>query len=376
MDELGRRAPDMVEQLEALVCAESSSDDLAALGSCADTLAEVGVEVLGVAPERLVVDGKPHLRWRFGATTPRITLVGHFDTVWPTGTIDRWPFAVDGDIATGPGVFDMKAGIVQGFHALSLLDDLDGCELLLTSDEELGSQSSRALVEDSARASLACLVLEPAADGALKIARKGTSMYRFVLEGRASHAGLEPEKGANALVAAAQLIAALPNVARPALGTTVTPTVCRAGTTTNVVPAHAVVDVDARASLPEEQARVDEELRALAPNVPGCRLTVEGGPNRPPLPETAALALFDRAAALADQIGLGPVRAVAVGGGSDGNFTAGVGTPTLDGLGAVGAGAHAEGEHVVLSEMPRRAALLRALLEDLRARPPERSPSA
>lgn len=357
----------MIDQLRTLVEAESPSNDARALDACADVIAEVAYEVLGAEPERVVVDGHPHLRWTFGR--PRVGLIGHFDTVWPLGTIDRWPFSVSGDVATGPGAFDMKAGIVQGMHAIAALGDREGVELLLTSDEETGSATSRALVEETARRVEACLVLEPAADGKLKVARKGTSMYRFVVEGRAAHAGLEPEKGANALVELAHLVLAMARVARPEVGTTVTPTVAAAGTATNVVPARAVVDVDGRAELPDEMLRVDEALRAITPAVDGCRLTLEGGINRPPFHESMAQDLYERAVAAAAVIGLAAPGRISVGGGSDGNFTAAVGTRTLDGLGAVGAGAHAEGEHVVVSEMQPRAALLTALLADLLANP-------
>ena len=204
---------------------------------------------------------------------------------------------------------------------------------------------------------------EPSAPGGVvKVGRKGTGMYTFVVTGRAAHAGLEPEKGANALIEASHLILALAPVARPALGTTVTPTVAAAGTATNVVPASARVEVDVRVAVPEEALRVDAEIRALATTVPGCVLEIRGGPNRPPLPETSSADLFATACTIGERLGFGVLRGVTVGGGSDGNFTAAVGCPTLDGLGAVGDGAHAEGEHVVLAAMPERAALLAELV--------------
>lgn len=357
----------MVDELRRLVEAESPSHDLPALEKCADVIAELSSALLGVEPERVVVDGHPHLRLRIGS--PRIGLIGHFDTVWPMGTVDRWPFSVTDDVATGPGAFDMKSGIVQALHAIAALGDRDGIELLLTSDEEVGSLTSRGLVEDLAERVEACLILEPAADGKLKVARKGTSMYRFIVEGRAAHAGLEPEKGANALRELAHLVLKMESLARPDLGTTVTPTVASAGTATNVVPARAVLDIDGRATLPEEMERVDEEMRAIAPTVDGCKLVLEGGINRPPFHESMALDLYARAVAAATAIGMPDPGSIAVGGGSDGNFTAAVGTRTLDGLGGVGAGAHAEGEYVIASEMPRRAELLTALMADLLANP-------
>ncbi len=356
------RLPAMVSDLAALVSVESPSDDLAACRAVVEAAADLGARLLGERPEVLEVEGRPHVRWRFGGAG-RVLLVGHLDTVWPLGTLAARPFRVDGDIATGPGCFDMKAGVVQALHALSTLDDLDGIEVLLTTDEEVGSQTSRRLVEDGARRARATLVCEPAADGgALKLGRKGTGMYTLVVTGRAAHAGLEPEKGANALVEAAHLILAMGSVARPEIGTTVTPTVAASGTATNVVPAEAVVEVDVRVAVPEEAGRVDGAVRALRPTVPGCGLEVRGGLNRPPLPETSGPGLWAEAQSVAAAIGLPELRGITVGGGSDGNFTAAVGCPTLDGLGPVGGGAHAEGEHVILSSMPERAALLAELV--------------
>lgn len=362
------RTPQMLEQIGALVSVESPSPDTAACAACAGAVAEIGRSLLGVAPEVITAeDGHPHLLWRFGGTRTRVVLVGHFDTVWPLGTLQRKPFAVQDGRATGPGVFDMKAGIVQGFQALTALDSLDGVAVLWTSDEEIGSESSRALIEATARGARAALVLEPSAGGALKLARKGVSVYRLVVRGLAAHAGLEPERGVNALAELAHRVVALGAVARPELGTTVTPTVAHAGTTTNVVPAQATLDVDVRALQPDEQRRVDDEIRAMASTIPGAEVVVEGGPNRPPMPPETSRELFRRAQALAEQLGLGALSGITVGGGSDGNFTAAVGTPTLDGLGVVGDGAHAEHEHVVVASIAERAALVAALVEELRA---------
>ncbi len=366
---LRSRLPRMTEQLGMLTAVESPSSDTTACAQCARAVAEMGAALLGAAPESIEVDGRTHLRWRFGEAPSRVVLVGHFDTVWPAGTLQRKPFRVDGDRATGPGVFDMKAGIVQGFEALATLDTLDGIAVVLNSDEEIGSASSRALIEETARGARAALVLEPSAGmhGALKVGRKGVSMYQLTVHGRAAHAGLEPERGVNALVELAHRVVALGAMARPELGTTVTPTVAQAGTTSNVVPALASLQVDVRALQPEEQQRVDDAIRAMATTIPGAEVVVEGGPNRPPLPETASRALFERARQVAEGLGIAALDGITVGGGSDGNFTAGIGTPTLDGLGAVGDGAHAEHEHVVVEAMPERAALLAGLVEDLLA---------
>jgi glutamate carboxypeptidase len=199
----------------------------------------------------------------------------------------------------------------------------------------------------------------------LKPARKGTGMYPLRVSGRAAHAGLEPEKGANALVGLASILLAVGDVARPGIGTTVTPTMAVAGTATNVVPAAASAEIDVRVQAPGEAERVDAEIRALVTTVAGTSLRVEGGPNRPPMPASSSAVLFERAQACARSLGLAPLAGRAVGGGSDGNFTAAVGTPTLDGLGAVGAGAHADDEYVWLPGMPERAALLAELVESL-----------
>jgi glutamate carboxypeptidase len=321
--------------------------------------------MLGTAPDLVEVEGRTHLLLR-GGGPPRVLLLGHVDTVWPMGTLARWPFRVDGDSATGPGSFDMKAGVVQGLFAMAALKDLDSVALLLTSDEEVGSTTSRQLVEDCGRAADAVLVLEPSQDGALKIARKGVGQYRVEVHGRAAHAGLEPERGVNALVGMASVVRTIASLGDATQGTTVTPTTAHAGTASNVVPAQAIVDVDVRTATDEEAHRVDAAMHALHTDLEGATVRVTGGPNRPPLQASSSTRLHALARRLSSELGLGELPGTHVGGGSDGNFTAGVGTPTLDGLGAVGAGAHAEGEHVVIPAMPDRAALLAALIGELR----------
>lgn len=362
-----KKTPAMLEQLSLLVNAESGSTDLDGIGACADIIRDISADLTGRAPERVDTAGRIHLVWRPGPDDrpPAVLLIGHFDTVWPHGTVARWPFAFDDERATGPGAFDMKAGIVQMFHALAHTGSPENVAYVLTSDEELGSQTSRLLIEQIAEGATATLVLEPSADGALKVARKGTSMYEIAVEGRAAHAGLEPENGANATVELAHQILAVTQVARPDIGTTVTPTVASGGTTTNTVPANAVVHVDVRAETQDEQDRVDKEIRSLRPHVDGTRLIVSGGPNRPPFSKDASASLFDEAQEAAATLGLEPLRGEAVGGGSDGNFTAGLGVPTLDGLGAVGGKAHAEGEWVHIPSMAERAALLAELIRRL-----------
>jgi glutamate carboxypeptidase len=279
----------------------------------------------------------------------------------------RWPFTVDGDTATGPGTVDMKAGLIQLFHGLSTVDDLTGVTILVTSDEELGSPSSRDLIEDTARGAEAALVLEGTKSGTLKTSRKGVHQYRLHVIGRAAHAGIEPERGINAGLELAHQVLAIAALADPAAGTTVVPTVANAGTTMNTVPPTADVHLDVRAFDPAELDRVEAALHGLRPVLPGATLKVHKGPHRPAMPESASATLFPLAVQLAAELGLPPLRGVAVGGGSDGNLTAGVGVPTLDGLGPVGGNAHAEGEWVDVTEMPGRATLLAALVTRLLA---------
>jgi len=357
----------LLADLRTLVECESPSEDLVAVARSAEVVAQVGTARLGVAPERIVIDGRTHLRWRLGSGPSRVLLVGHHDTVWPLGSLAAHPFTVedsdDGRVLRGPGCFDMKAGLVMAFHAAA---GLDGVTLLVTGDEELGSPSSRTLIEGEARRVQAALVLEASADGgALKTERKGVSLYDVRVTGRAAHAGLEPERGVNATLELAHQALLVSALSDQAWGTTVTPTALRAGTTTNTVPAEGSFAVDVRVRTVAEQDRVDEAMRALSPVLPGAVVEVTGGPNRPPLEASASEALFERARAIAVRLGLPGLEFAAVGGASDGNFTAGVGTPTLDGLGAVGGGAHAEDEHVLVDELPGRTALLRALLEEL-----------
>jgi len=365
------REDEMVGLLRALVECESPSSEPEAVARCGLLVADAASELLGCGPpEAIDVDGTTHFRWRFSDAPTRIALIGHIDTVWPAGTLARWPFTVEDGRATGPGAFDMKAGIVQALHALRALDDRSGVVLLLTADEELGSITSRALIEETVAGAVAALILEPSAglNGALKTARKGVSNYDIRAHGRAAHAGLEPEKGVNATVEIASQVLALAGIARPDVGTTVTPTVLSAGTASNVVPAEARVQVDVRAASIAEQERVDRDIHTLVAAIPGAAIEMLGGPNRPPLERSSSAALFQVASDAAAAIGLPPLEGVEVGGGSDGNFTAAVGVPTLDGLGAVGDGAHAEGEFVVTATMPERAALLAGLISELLVR--------
>jgi glutamate carboxypeptidase len=359
---------DLLADIEALVRCESPSEDHEAVARSAEAVAAIGRRLLGAEPERIVTDGCTHLRWRFGDGPPRVLLLGHHDTVWPLGSLRTHPFSIENGVLRGPGCFDMKAGVAMALHAAAALPDRTGLSILVTGDEEIGSPLSRALIEEEARSCDAVFVLEASADGgALKTRRKGVSRYWIEVEGRAAHAGLEPEKGVNAGIEIAHQILAVAALADPDRGTTVVPTALSAGTTTNTVPAAASVAVDARVWDAAEQDRVDRAVRGLRPVLPDARIRIAGGINRAPLDGAASAELFALANSLAGDLGFGPLEGVAVGGASDGNFTAGLGIPTLDGLGAVGGGAHADHEHVVVAELPRRTAVLTALTETVLA---------
>lgn len=356
---------DMLADLELLVNTESTSLHLDLLEQSAAVVASVMERRLGSAPRIVPSVNGPHVLWS-GGGTPKVLLVGHHDTVFPVGSVASRPFAIVDGKATGPGVFDMKAGIVQAVHAVAQLADASGVEILITADEEVGSDASRALIEERALACGNVLVFEASADGgALKIARKGTGTFEVVVHGKAAHAGLEPWNGVNSLVAAAELIGQIVTFADADKATTVTPTVAVAGTADNVVPAETRVKVDVRVEQIAEGPRLEAAFAGLDTSVPGARVEILGGLNRPPMPVGAAGSLFPLALEAAAEVGLDGIEGVAVGGGSDGNFTAAIGVPTLDGMGAVGGGAHADHEHVLVDTMVPRAALVAALLARL-----------
>jgi glutamate carboxypeptidase len=302
----------------------------------------------------------------------QILVLGHLDTVYPIGTIAKMPFRVRGGRAWGPGTFDMKGGLVM---ALAAVDALRAVEVrprkrvvfLWTSDEEVGSETSRRVIECEARRSDAVLVLEPALgrEGRLKTERKGVGGAEIIVTGRAAHAGIEPEKGVNAVHEMALQIARLMKMNDRARGITVQATVVEGGTAANVVPERARVAVDIRFAKVADAGRIDRELRALRPILRGARVEVRVGGMRPPLERSAGVReLFGVARGLMREVGLSLGEA-ATGGGSDGNFTGALGVATLDGLGAVGDGAHSLREHVVVREMRVRAALIAGLLAAL-----------
>ena len=362
---LDARTPEMLAHIQQFVDLESPSAEVDDLQRSAEFLAAVMTDVLGTPPEIIPGEKGPHVHWK-GSDDTKVLFVGHHDTVFPKGTVARRGFSVDGDIARGPGIFDMKAGIIQAIYGLSEIRERAHVEMLISSDEEIGSYTSRALIEARAVATGNVLVLEPSGnDDALKIARKGVGTFTVDIVGRASHAGLEPEKGINALMELAAQVQAIAAIAKPEVGTTVTPTVATAGTTENVVPAAAQIIVDTRINLPEEKQRVENAFAALTPTVDGAALTVRGSINRPPMHESAATALYAVAQRVAPEVGITDLRGIAVGGGSDGNFTAAIGVPTLDGLGACGGGAHADTEYIKVSKLGERAALNAAIAREL-----------
>lgn len=362
------RLPQMIADIERVINIETPSSDKEAVKRGAQDFASLMNERLGATPELVEIDGVTHVRLRFGDGACKVILVNHQDTVWPHGTLDRLPFSNQDGVLRGPGVFDMITGAIMSVHATALLQengtDLDGLTILVTGDEEVGSTTSAEFIVNEAKGATAAFVLEASQHGALKVERKGSSIYTVNVHGKAAHAGLEPEKGINAGLELAHQMQVIAGFADAGAGTTVTPTVFSGGTTTNTVPAFATVNVDVRAKTVEEQERVDALMRGLTPSVEGARIELIGGINRPPMERNMAQGLFDRAVELAEKLGIETPTGVAVGGGSDGNFTAGAGVPTLDGLGAVGDGAHAEHEHALVDQIAPRTALLAALIAD------------
>lgn len=368
LERMTARAPQMRLDLQALVESESPSNEPEIANRCADVVERLGTRLLGRGPTVHELGGRRHLHWR-GDGPGRVLLLAHYDTVWPAGTLAERPFRIDGHEATGPGVFDMKAGIVQGLHALAEVG-LDGVELLVNADEEIGSPTSADLIGERSRACGVVLVLEPSADGgAIKTERKGTIQVELMLGGRAAHAGLEPERGISTTVALGPVIQAAAALADPGLGTTVVPTTVRSGSVANAVPDRAVINVDVRAWSTDELDRVMAGLQRAGAGAALISFQVVECYRREPIGPAASGALFQRLGDVARRLGLPDPVGAAVGGCSDGNLAAAAGAAVLDGLGPVGGGAHAIDERVDLDHMPRRAALLAGLLTDLLATP-------
>ncbi len=362
---------EMLEDLRLFVEQETPSTDKELLDDFARFLADYAATISGKVEILPAVGSGDHVRVRWGDEDlgPPIFLLGHYDTVWAEGTIEKMPFSIRDGVASGPGIFDMKCGLVQGFWAVRALREVAGVHrplvFVCNSDEEVGSPTSRALIEGEARAAHTVLVLEPSLGGALKTARKGVGRYRIHVTGHPSHAGLDPEGGVSAIEEMAHLILKLHGHTNYETGTTVNVGVVGGGTRYNVVAAEAFAEVDMRAVTVAEAERMDALLSSLEARHEGADVQVEGGMIWPPMERTEKTAgLFARTKKLAAEIGF-ELREGLAGGASDGCLCASVGAPTLDGLGAVGGGAHARDEHVEVSSIPERAALVTRLMETL-----------
>ncbi|MDV6373271.1 M20 family metallopeptidase [Deinococcus arenicola] len=362
----------MLGDLRHLVDIESPSSDPVGVSHVMDVV-ERWARDLG-AETHALPGGTRLFNFGAGHAESPILVLTHADTVWPHGTLAKMPWREDGDRLYGPGTYDMKAGIVGLFHALLTLKRQSpeqpwprgGVQVLLSPDEETGSQSSRAHIEAAAGKARAVLVVEPpvADSHHLKTGRKGTGHFSLRFEGVASHAGNKPEEGASAITAAAKAVLALQALARPEVGTTISVGLIRGGSAVNVIPAACELDIDLRVSTLAEAERVTAAVQAMTPEDPRVKLTITGGLNRPPFEQGGAtMALFERAQTIAQELGF-TVGHESVGGGSDGNFTAPL-SPTLDGLGAPGDGAHASHEHIRLDRWPDHVRLLTRLLREL-----------
>jgi glutamate carboxypeptidase len=370
-----RRQPEILRVLKRLVRTESPSNDKVAVDRCGRLLAAEWRH-RGARVDYLRQKHRGDhllLETRLGPARPQgqILLLGHMDTVYDLGTIQRMPWRMAGGRARGPGVFDMKAGLTIALFATQILRELrivpkKRIVCLWTSDEEIGSESSRKFIEREARRSDAVLVLEPATglDGKVKTARKGVGEAEIIVTGRAAHAGLNPEAGINAVYELAMQIERIMLLNEPKRGTTVSVNVVEGGSRSNVIADRARALVDLRATTMAEARTLEKKIHAMQPILRGAKLEIRGGINRPPMERKNSAALFRHAQVLADDLGM-ELGESFVGGGSDGNFTAALGVPTLDGLGGVGEGAHAQHENILLAALPARVALIAGLLASL-----------
>jgi glutamate carboxypeptidase len=372
------RKDDIVECIQQLVEIESPSDNKEAADRLGALLAEKFEALGGKARFHKSAKFGDHLQVDFAGRRGGnpVLLLGHFDTVYPMGTLANMPCQVSEGRLWGPGVLDMKSGIALMLTAIDVLrashSDLPHpITVLLVSDEEVGSDSSRHITENLAKLSAAVLVLEPSygLHGAVKTARKGVGEYTLKVTGKAAHSGLDFEKGASAIVELAKQITKISQMIDLRRGLTLNVGLVQGGTRVNVIPAEATAVLDVRIAKMKDAAAIDRKLRALKPFNRKCRLEIDGGINRPPMERTAGVAgLYQKASEIAKRAGW-KLEEAAVGGGSDGNFTAGLGIPTLDGLGGVGEGAHATHESILISELPRRAALVTGLIEAIWSAP-------
>jgi len=362
------------DTVEALVKLESPSDDKPAVDRCGEELTRrltaIGAEVTRSAQNTCGDHVRAEWRPTISGDTAPILLLGHFDTVWPIGTLERMPLHEHDGRLHGPGIFDMKAGIAAAILAMRALRERRGVTphvvMLWTTDEEIGSATSRVLIEETARASSAVLVLEPSLPGgAAKTSRKGVGEFELTVHGVSAHAGLDPGKGASAVHELARQVLALEALQDPDRGITINVGVISGGSRTNVIADRASAKIDARVQTMEDAARLEEAIHSLRPTRSSIRLEVSGGIGRPPLERSAfVIRLYEQARQVAAALG-GNLREGAAGGGSDGNFTGALGVPTLDGLGPEGDGAHAVHEHVLLDNLSWRGAFLAGLIESL-----------
>ena len=347
--------------LKRLVECESPTEDLVACNQVVDLAIEITNSLLKVKAEKVMENGRPVYWW--GSKSPKIVLLCHIDTVWPKGSFTP-TWKVNGDVATGPGVFDMKAGFIQALYSLVGIEHLENqVALVATTDEETGSATSKDLIARLAKAADAILVFEASLDGKVKTGRKGTAMYQIKVTGLAAHAGLEPEKGINATTEIAKLVLQIASLENQKFGTTAVPTVLHSGTTTNTVPAVATLDVDVRSFTKSELERIDNAIRTLKSDV--AKVEVTGGINRPPLEESSTSELHAKFEKVAASLGFPEVGKASVGGASDGNLAAAAGAKVLDGLGAVGHGAHAPTEFINVSYLEPRIKLTNAFIVEL-----------
>lgn len=363
----------MIEDLAEYVSLESPSDDRRALGKCLDWVRDWLDGMLGTPHEAAVLPrgevGDIAVCRYAGRGDRPVLLLAHYDTVWPTGTLEQWPFHRDGDRLSGPGVFDMKAGLVQLVWAMRALSEAGvarpSCTVLLNGDEEIGSPGSSEVIVEEARRSRAALVFEASADGAIKTARKGVGLFTVTVHGSEAHAGLDPTAGASAIDELARQIPRCTALRDLDAGTSVNVGVIGGGTRSNVTAGRAWAELDVRVASERERERVDRGLAALTAVDSGTRVEVSGHWNRPVFERTRGVAeLAGLAVECAAPLGL-RLREASVGGASDGNFVQHAGIPVLDGLGAVGGGAHARHEHATVSGMIERAALAAGVLAAL-----------
>ncbi|HYK37696.1 M20 family metallopeptidase [Alloacidobacterium sp.] len=372
-EEVARQLPNTLDLLRKMVGIESPSDDKAAVDRCAAFVAERCSKLGGHIRLHRQKEFGDLLEARFGpkkSTRKSILLLGHLDTVWPLGTLKDMPFRVDNERVWGPGVLDMKAGVALALTAIAILQEMKKLTrpiiMLLNSDEEVGSNVSRPVTEKLAKQCDAVFVLEPAqgSAGAYKTARKGVGNYSIRIQGVASHSGVDFERGHSAIVELARQIERITRFTELDRGITVNVGTVQGGTRSNVVAAEARAEVDVRIARAKDEALIDKHFRSLRVFDNKCSLQIEGGLNRPPMERTrGTVALFKRAASHARELGF-TLEEAATGGGSDGNFTSALGVPTLDGMGAVGEGAHARHESLLLKHMAPRTALLAAMLAD------------